>query len=394
MNQANPFAPPPPPNDLLAQLKLGDEQAKALDQVRAWLRSPALPHNQVFRLFGYAGTGKTTLARALAAEAKGRVVFGAYTGKAASVLKQKGCEGAATLHSLIYKPVVDADQKLSFVRNEDSELLGATLLIIDEVSMVNKDLGRELLSFHCKILVLGDPEQLPPVTGGGFFTDQKPDVMLTKIHRQAADNPIVRLAHRVRHKQKIEFGDEHSEAGTYRVVSGLTLTVDDVLAADQILVGTNELRHRFNRRARELLGRRDPQPVRGDKLVCLKNNRPRGLYNGEVWYVAAVLPSNHDDQIHLSLTRSLDDDAFDTISVAVHQGLLIGAVQEDDLSAKDKKRCELFDYGYALTVHKAQGSQWDLVLLFDESSKFGEIAHRWLYTGVTRAAHHLTVVQL
>ena len=80
-------------------------QDAALKAVAAWLKarpgSRGTP--QVFRLFGYAGTGKTTLARHLAEGVDGRVVFGAFTGKAALVMRRKGCADASTIHSMIYR---------------------------------------------------------------------------------------------------------------------------------------------------------------------------------------------------------------------------------------------------------------------------------------------------
>ena len=70
--------------------------------------------------------------------------------------------------------------------------------MIDECSMVDAELGRDLMSFDVPVLVLGDPAQLPPIQGGGFFTEAEPDAMLTEVHRQAQDDPIVRLSMEVR----------------------------------------------------------------------------------------------------------------------------------------------------------------------------------------------------
>ena len=179
------------------------EQDRALSAVAAWLKEPRA---QVFRLFGYAGTGKTTLARHLAESVDGEVAFGAFTGKAALVMRSKGCKDARTIHSLIYRAKEVESEEPSFELNEDSEAANAALIVIDECSMVDEEFGRDLLSFGKKVLVLGDPAQLPPVKGGGYFTEAEPDVMLTEVHRQAADDPIIRLSMIVREGRRLEYG--------------------------------------------------------------------------------------------------------------------------------------------------------------------------------------------
>src|SRR5687767_2078640 len=144
------------------------QQDGALLAVKTWLEDEN--SSQVFRLFGYAGTGKTTLAKHFAESVDGLVLYAAFTGKAALVLRQKGCY-ATTLHSLIYAPVGETPEgQPIFGLNPDSELSEAKLLIVDECSMVNEELGSDVLSFGVKVLVLGDPFQLPPVEGAGFFT--------------------------------------------------------------------------------------------------------------------------------------------------------------------------------------------------------------------------------
>jgi exodeoxyribonuclease V len=143
------------------------QQEAALHAVAAWLKRGK---PQTFRLFGYAGTGKTTLAKKIAEDVKGEVAFGAFTGKAALVMRAKGCAEARTIHSLIYRASETETGEPSFVLNEDSAVARSKLVIIDECSIIDAELGRDLLSFGVPVLVLGDPGQLPPVKGGGFFT--------------------------------------------------------------------------------------------------------------------------------------------------------------------------------------------------------------------------------
>lgn len=358
------------------------QQDDALKAVARWLRDGS---PQVFRLFGYAGTGKTTLARHIAEDVDGDVIFGAYTGKAASVLRSRGCEDAATIHSLIYRSrTTDDEDAPSFVLNRQAEAGKAALIVIDECSMVDEALGRDLLSFQVPVLVLGDPAQLPPVRGGGFFTEAEPDVMLTEVHRQARDNPIIRLSMAVR-----EGGDlpPLREEGT-RVISRREIDADLVMRADQVLVGMNRTRRLYNGRIRELQGFRDPLPAAGEKLVCLRNNKTKGLFNGSTWSVRA-LRGEAKGFIKMEVAPE-DENVRRGVDVSVLTEFFTGA--EEDIPFAMRRDSDEFTYGYALTVHKAQGSQWDEVMLFDESKAFREHRARWLYTGITRAAERLTVV--
>lgn len=363
-------------------LSYSSGQQAALNAVQTWLRTPGAP--PVFRLFGYAGTGKTTLAKTIAADLP-RVAFAAFTGKAAAVLRAKGCDEAQTIHQLIYRRVTDeTTRQPRFVRKEDVELSGIALIVIDECSMVDTKLAGDLLSFGKRILVLGDPAQLPPVKGTGFFTNAKPDVLLTEIHRQAADNPIVALATHVRQGGKLAPGIH----GDSRILSALDLDPDMVLNADQVLCGLNETRCRLNTRIRELRGQRDPWPVVGDKLVCLRNNHSRGLLNGEIWFVAASLPPDDPHTVRLSL-RSEDGSVGDK-EVRVHQAFFAGTRHK--LTEAERRGLDEFTYGFALTVHKAQGSEWNHVVFFDEGDAFRDDAKGFRYTGLTRAAETITVV--
>src|ERR1700716_3802990 len=183
-------------------------QDSALKAVADWLK--AKPGRggtpPVFRLFGYAGTGKTTLARHIADGVDGEVKFAAFTGKAALVMRNKGCDNASTIHSLIYRARESGVEQPSFELWDDAPASKAKLIVIDECSMVDAELGRDLMSFDCPLLVLGDPAQLPPIQGGGFFTDSEPDAMLTEVHRQAQDDPIVRMSMDIREGRELEIG--------------------------------------------------------------------------------------------------------------------------------------------------------------------------------------------
>jgi exodeoxyribonuclease-5 len=233
-------------------------------------------------------------------------------------------------------------------------------------------------------LVLGDPAQLPPISGGGFFTECEPDVMLTEVHRQAQDDPIVRMSMAVREGRSLEIG----QFGDSEVVRRDALDPDRVMGADQVLVGRNNTRRAYNMRVRQKLNIEDPLPVAGDKLVCLRNNRKKALFNGGLWRVKSRAASKSKI---ITMRLSPDEELGARVTkVSVRGDCFSGAIEE--IPWEQRKPYDEFDYGYVLTVHKSQGSQWDDVVLFDESFAFQDSRARWLYTGITRAAKRLSVV--
>lgn len=412
-------------------MQFDDQQEDALRQVNTWIKEKG---RQVFYFFGYAGTGKTTLAKHLASGIDGEVIFAAYTGKAAHVLKTKGCDNARTLHSLIYKsrdksrsrlldlqiqldelikdlsssglgaeqidyhPRVirlrsdvkieqdDTDRPV-FVLNHESDILEAALVIIDECSMVDEKMGRDLLSFGIPILVLGDPAQLPPVGGAGFFTENiNPDVMLTDIHRQAAESPIIRMATETRNQIPLTLGNYGDNCWVHP--KGTKLATEDVLLFDQIIVGKNDTRKFTNNRIRKLKGIEDPFPVVGDRLVCLRNNTELGILNGAMFEVSEIT-GVIDEKVYMHIHP---EDNQTSIELGAHQHHFLGT--ESELKWFEKRDAQEFAYGYALTCHKSQGSQWRSVAVFDESHCFKSSKWRWLYTAITRAADHINVVQM
>lgn len=393
------------------------QQQQALDRVGRWLKERDKP---AFQLAGYAGTGKTTLAKHLAATVNGPVYFAAYTGKAAQVLTKSGAVNVSTIHKLIYTPKDKSQQRLKdleaerakllthspvpkvllekvekaiqqertnlarpmFQLNSESPLYDAALLVVDEYSMIDEQMGEDLLSFGCPILALGDPGQLPPVGGTPFFKN-KPDILLTEIHRQAQDNPIIWMSKEVREGRVLRPGDY----GASRVIPYGRLPREElrdmVLSTDQLLVGRNATRITSNGRARELLGRTNALPQEGDKLVCLRNNHEVGLLNGQLWKARADAIFDGD---HAMLNIESEDGI--KVEVSAHPDYFHGGKPE----YWARKDAEEFDYGYALTVHKSQGSQWNNVLLFDEW--YGKDRKEWLYTAITRAAERIDIVMM
>jgi exodeoxyribonuclease-5 len=364
-------------------VELSPKQDKAILAVKDWYENS---DKQVFRLFGYAGSGKTTLAKHFADSIDGHTLYAAFTGKAASVLQKKGCN-ASTIHSLIYRLKKEEKGKPpEWELNQDSDLNDADLLIVDEVSMVGPDMGEDVESFGKKILVLGDPMQLPPIEGSGYFTDVQPDFLLDEIHRQAQDNPIIKLATSIRQMQ-MPFRGKYGES---TVQDGMSS--DLVMSADQLIVGKNLTRKAANDRARSLLGRTQPLPEIGDKLCCWRNNRRDGFLNGTLWKVSATdteFFGDPKDFFPPAYVCDLQDEDGERVvgGVQMHREPFTGG----EIPFYERRLANEFEYGYALTCHKSQGSQWPHVVILDESWSFRENKWRWLYTAVTRASEKVNI---
>jgi exodeoxyribonuclease-5 len=273
------------------------------------------------------------------------------------------------------------------------------LFCVDETSMVDMDLATDLASFGKPVLAIGDPGQLPPVAGKWGFNLENPDVFLTEIHRQAADNPIIHLATMAREGKELEIGDYGDGV---RVISrrddNVTLDMD---REAMVLCGTHKTRWRLTKKIREALGITETGPMMDEPLLIVKNSQKYpSLVNGSIVRCGTDIGVLQKGNARLEMTI-FDDDANGV------QYDLEGAqaIFEEHMYRKQnaysappklafaaKKQCEQIDFGHVLTVHKSQGSEWDNVVLHDESGVFRGEGQRWLYTGVTRAAKELTVV--
>lgn len=378
-------------------ISLTTMQREAVDKAKEWYKKG---HKQTFVLSGFAGTGKTTCVEYLIEDLGidlRDVAFVSPTGKASLVITQKakGKYEACTIHKLIY----DLDEKKGFILKNKAELRHLKLIICDESSMVSKDILTDLLSFGTKILFLGDKGQLDPV---GEKTDllDSPDFELTEIHRQAADNPIIHLSMLARKGKKLEYGKYGNHAF---VLNKRELSSEKLLAlsmrADQVLCGYNSTRKKLNQSIRAKLGRKSPLPVVGDKMICLKNSwndriDDISLVNGMTGFIVNVrdnVPKTDTirrDCISVGFQPDFSKNNFNDILLIKED---FTKQQPAKLERDEFQTYHSFDYGYAITAHKSQGSQFEKLLVINEVLN-SESHSRWLYTAITRSTDKLILV--
>ena len=312
--------------------------------------------SQVCRLFGYAGSGKSTVLKFALDELglephRGErdggdcvpgVVTATFTGKAALVLRRKGTP-ARTIHSLIYSVIEATEEEIAaaqkkieqaenearrlsgfdrtsadaaieamrqsvagmkkprFALNPQSDAAHAKLIVLDEVSMVGEEMARDLMSFGKPILVLGDPGELPPIKGEGAFTKDAPDIMLTEIHRQAAESAIIRLATMARQGQPIGFGQHDTFVWKMRKAD---VTPEQCLRGGQVICGMNATRLQLNNGMRRAAGLGDGgyRAGQGRRLACTndasasanKNVKPQTLIPYDILCGIVGKPSNSE----------------------------------------------------------------------------------------------------
>lgn len=391
----------------MTSTSLSPDQSSVLQDISAWLKTKPTPFITVG---GYAGTGKTTLIAVLRLLIKElfpaqKVAFACFTGKASQVLKQKllnqhailNGDFCGTIHSLMYTAVADEDgQILRWERNPE---LPYDLIIIDEASMVTMDIWSDLQSYHLPIIAVGDHGQLPPIDSNFNLMDA-PQLKLEKIHRQAEGNAIIEIATMARTTGDIPFkkfsadvikADRQEYDSMDLFEQWLTSYRTDSL----VLCARNKTRVKLNQHIRQVRGFEEPTPQPGETLICLKNNyeAPGGpIYNGMLGTLKRIeekFPFWYDIELDFNdeprtFNGTITNQQF-------NQEKLVTSVRNVHYS----KIGDRFDYGYALTVHKAQGSQAKTVIVFEEFAPYmtPEEWRRWLYTAVTRASERLLILK-
>lgn len=354
--------------------KLSDEQMLAVERLLQFTQEPSNPY---FVMHGLAGTGKTTVLSYLA-QIHPNAMLCTFTGKAASILRLKTGLEATTIHSAFYrlkkeKLTDEGKTELEFSAAYRNGELTNSVLLLDECSMVNEAMAQDLIETGAKIIACGDPGQLPPVEGKQFF--RTPNITLKTIHRQALESPIIRQAHAVRQGRPYE-----SDGDDFRVAKHGQLSITEKLDADIVLCWTNATKRAVNRHIRELRGfSMMPHPQAGEPVVCLRNAPDYGIFNGAIYTLREPFMEG-DTSIVLDVEGSrvrVEDVNF--------EGLKSGLPPK-------AKATTWFDFGYALTVHKAQGSEWSNIILIDEYRRREE-RREWLYTGITRAADKITIIR-
>ena len=400
--------------------ELTSDQIAAYKMIADWFRNKT---SQIFVLAGFAGTGKTTLLRHTVTEtlklSEDSVAFVTPTGKAATVLLRQGIT-ATTIHRLIYQSISTETEvlingkkikieKLSFKRRESIDK-SIKLIVLDEASMVSDEILWDLSEFGVKILLCGDNAQLPPVEGFNTYL-KEPNITLRQIVRQQLDNPIIMLSEMARDGKHIPYG----RYGDSALVLNKRLFTGEkrkhyLTKADQIICGINKTRTSVNDELRALRGL-GVLPENGDKLICTVNNWEQFIdgdfrYNLVNGIIGTVYNPFYDTssgigfmQFKVDFLDELCPDAlpFDT-------GIFTDGryhYKHGDYFAKFNEEGEetgaftlnRFEYGYCISCHKAQGSEFDNAVVFDESYAFKEDKNRWLYTAITRAKKKLILLR-
>lgn len=332
-----------------------------------------------------------------------RVAFCSYTGKATRVLRDNLKQSKAlykqdsisTIHSLIYSPILNSkDEIIGWEKRDD---LDTDLIIIDEASMVNFQIWNDLCSYGIRIVAVGDHGQLPPIHGN-FNLMEDPLIRLEKIHRQAKDNPIIQLSIMARQNGQVPVGnfskdvfklDKRNPENAEIVNTHLSNYDKNTM----VLCGYNTTRVRLNNFIRKEIGHDEYTPVPGDRVICLKNNYNKNIFNGMLGTIQHITP---EDELFYFAEIDLDgeDEPFAGLIHKKQFNNKSTLEVTDEMDKHTLGKGDLFDFGYAFTVHKAQGGQASKVILFEERFKqMNDLEwKRWLYTGITRARDKLLMI--
>nr|DAT09886.1 MAG TPA: exodeoxyribonuclease V [Caudoviricetes sp.] len=364
------------------------------------------------------GSGKSTLVTfiiaALGVDPHEDVAYVAFTGKAATVLAQKGCPNAITAHKLLYDACQQPDGSYIFIPKEELDK-DFRVIVVDEVSMLPIRMWEQLLSHHIYILALGDPFQLPPISkNDDNHVLEHPHVFLDEIMRQAQESEIIRFSMHIREGKSVS--SYRADNKEVMILSPKDLYKDVYLWADQVLCATNEKRAKVNTLFREYRGF-GVEPEIGDKIIglhnrwefCSRDGRDMPLTNGTIGTITSFrkrsiwLPQYVSSFPYLYMYTNMnaeDGSIFKNIPID-YPYLKTGQRTLTDRQLMMMRKSKRFPYGppydfayaYAITYWKAQGSQWDKVLALEEGHPFDRETHlKAIYTAITRASKKLVWV--
>lgn len=376
-----------------------------------------------FFLGGFAGTGKTTILKALEREWPGKIRFLAPTGKACQVLKTKlsGSAEVQTIHSFLYTPIEVSEEQLRKWKDEADRgnesakrkiinyengfkvefidsfpLLDNELVVVDEASMIGKREFNNLSTVCPRIVFVGDPFQLPPVQSETCLPNKIKlfDSFLSEVHRAALESPITRLSMDIR-SGNFRGWDYWSKNG---IEYANQTTLRTLRSVDQVITGTNAVRRRINRMMR--LPEKGFLPVFGDKVIIKENKYSYGkfrkrlvLVNGDIGSVKVS-----DKEKGVMILSNIPSDKNTNLAILFSDELMAKTYSADPVFPKNPDAFAdriLVDYAYAITCHAAQGSEWKSVLVYDDNMwSLNRISRlRWLYTAVTRAKEKLVFIE-
>jgi exodeoxyribonuclease-5 len=326
----------------------------------------------VQKLSGYAGCGKTTVIKHLHSFLPYFAVC-AYTGKATNVLRKKGIESATTIHNLIYKPHEDSNGDVYFTLANDIACEG---VIIDEASMVGKEIFQDLRSFNKPLIFVGDHGQLEPISEKSFNLMEYPDYKLETIHRNAGE--IAHFSNYIRNGYKPsswQHKNGHSDKIKFINKSGYKELLTEV---DQVICAFNKTRANVNIETREKLGRIQTFPAIGDKIVCLRNNAKKSLFNGMQGFIGWFHTKDYIQFVSdVCIDIKIDLKHFNNIKYDLDWSNYCGSDGPNP-----------FDYAYAVTCHKAQADEFDKVLVLEQRCDLWTHS-KWTYTAASRAKEKL-----
>lgn len=369
---------------------------------------------------GYAGTGKSTLVKFIISalpniNPQTDVVYTSFTGKATQVLAKKGNKNTSTLHKLLFISHPRPDGTYTRI---PVTTIPYKIVVVDEISMVPKSLIQKLASYRVHVIGLGDPFQLPPVNKNedNHLLDN-PHIFLDEIMRQEEGNEIIDLSMKIRKGEPIDY----FKGKNVQIINKSELSTGMLQWADQILVATNETRKAINAQMRDLLGHTG-DPEDGDKIICYRNywedecQGGSALVNGTIGTISdsygsfVTIPgflnkANYGvpRQVSTINCNFIEEDGERYSDLIMDKNMILTGEKTLDWKteyavSQNKNFKHLlpyeFTYGYAITCHRAQGSEWDKVLVIEEKFPFGKEEHaRWLYTAVTRCSDKLVLVR-